>query len=105
MTCAQLKGCVCCSGWYGHPFDEKNRRYEYNDIGIYVQIATIVNYCLQFVYNVQNGEGSFNPGNFRYFEYCFTCPFIVLDVCYSVELPHKVNAESLRTVPFSTGHS
>ncbi len=62
-------------------------------------MATIVYYCLQFIYNIQNGGGSFNPGNYRYFEYCFTCPFIVLDVCYSVELPHKVHSEC---IPFGT---
>ncbi len=45
---------------------------------------------LAFVYNIQNGNGSFNPHDYRYFEYCFTCPFIVLDVCYAVEMPHKV---------------
>ena len=87
---------VRCSGWSGRPFDEVNHRHEYNDIGIYVQMATLVYYCLQFVYNVQNGNGSFNPGNFRYFEYCFTCPFIVLDVCYSVELPHKARPAGAR---------
>ena len=50
---------------------------------------------LSFVYNIQNGKGSFNPHDYRYFEYCFTCPFIVLDVCYAVEIPHKVRAPCL----------
>jgi bacteriorhodopsin len=90
---------ACIFYYYSHrglgtkslPFSEKMPRQELSDLGSIVCIICCTSYVIRFTWNVQGyGGGSCNPEIFRYFDFCFTCPLIILDICFHVDIPHQL---------------